>query len=221
MSVTEEAIALKDVLEFSKLNANVSKSEIQALCNNALEKEIFGVCVPPYHISTAKNILEDSPVKLVTVCGFPFGYSHTSSKVESVKKSLQLGADEIDVVINFAAVKSGDWSYVRNDISSVNTMCQMQDKIAKIILEVSLLSKDEIKKILDICEQEEVNHVKTGTGLLGKDVDEKQVKFLVDNGPSSLVIKASGGVKTKSMAENLIVAGAKRIGSSAGLKLIK
>lgn len=217
MSVVEEVISVKSALECSRLNANVLKTDIKSLCEDAVKNEIFGVCIPPYHISTAKSILEGSEVKLVTVCGFPFGYSHTSSKVESVKKSLQLGADEIDVVINFAAVKSGDWSFVQNDISSVSTICQMQDKVAKIILEVSLLTNDEIKKILDICEQEEVHFVKTGTGLLGKDVTEKQVKYLVDNGPNSLIVKAAGGVKTKTQAEKLLKAGAKRIGSSSNL----
>ena len=206
----------KDILEYSLLHANVTKKEIESHCKEAKENSVYAVCIPPYHVATAKDVLEDSKVKIVTVCGFPLGYGHTAGKVEDVKKALSSGADEIDLVLNFAAVKSEDWKTVKNDVSSIATLCQMQDKACKVILEVSLLSEKEILQVIKICEECEVNYLKTGTGMLGTDVNTEEVAFLHKH--SKLKIKASGGIKSKVRIKQLVEAGANVIGSS---KLIK
>lgn len=202
----------KEQFEYTMLHANVNNEDIIDFCKKAMEKEVYAVCIPPYHIANAKNALKDSGVKVVTVCGFPFGNSHTAAKVEDVKKSLTMGADEIDLVVNFSAVKSQDWKTVENDISSVTTLCHMQDKICKVIIEIGLLTDEEKKQLLVICEKCEVDYVKTSTGMYGKSTSTKDIQFLKDN--CKLKIKASGGIKTKSMATRLINSGADRIGAS-------
>lgn len=207
---------IKEQLEYAILHANVTQEEVIQHCIKAKENNVYGVCLPPYHIALAKDHLEDTDVKIITVCGYPFGYSHTAAKVEDIKRSLGMGADEIDLVPNFAAIKSQDWKTVQNDISSAATLCQMQDKVCKVIVEVSLLTKEEMLQLIEICESSEVNYIKTGTGMLGTDVNKDEIAFLKAN--TKLKIKAAGGIKSKIRANQLIEAGADRIGSS---KLIK
>lgn len=207
---------IKDQLEYSLLHANVTQEEVVEHCQKAKENGLYGVCIPPYHVALAKEQLEESSVKIITVCGFPFGYSHTAAKVEDIKRSLDMGADEIDLVPNFAAIKSADWKTVSNDISSAATLCQMQDKICKVIVEVSLLNQSEMLELIKICETSEVHYIKTGTGMLGTDVKKEEIEFLKAN--TKLKIKAAGGIKSKIRANQLISAGADVIGSS---KLIK
>ena len=215
--VTEKLkMEITDILEYSLLHANVTKEEISSHCAEAIKNKVYAVCIPPYYVAQAKQNLENSPVKIVTVCGFPFGYGHTVGKVEDVKKSLSSGADEIDLVLNFAAVKSEDWKTVKNDISSIATLCQMQDKKCKVILEVSLLSEKEILEVISICEENGVDYLKTGTGVLGEDVTAEEIEFLRKS--SKLKIKASGGIKSKIRVTQLVQAGADVIGSSKLLK---
>ena len=202
----------KDLLEYTLLHANATLKEIEAHCKTAMDNEIYAVCIPPHYVSQAKLLLENSKVKIVTVCDFPFGYSHTAAKVEDTKKSLSSGADEIDFVINFAAVKSEDWKTVKNDIESIVTICQMQDKICKAIIEISMLTQTEAKKIIALCEEAGVHYIKTGTGMLGKDVSKSDIDFIAKN--TKLKIKAAGGISTQKQVQELIKAGANVIGSS-------
>lgn len=211
---------LSQYIEHTLLQPNITIEAVKNLCYEALNHQFYGVCIPPYFVKYAKQVLEKSPIKVVTVIGFPMGYSTTPAKVEEVKKALHEGADEVDVVVNVCAIKNRDWSYIRNDIQSVTAATHLQGRVIKIILETALLNDDEIKQICEICNQNMVNFVKTATGFNQVNTSPEVVHLLKNYIDKDIKIKASGGIKTTAEALALIEAGANRIGTSRSLALI-
>jgi len=206
-------------IDHSLLKANILRSDIELLCNEAIEHKFAAICIPPYFISQAAKILEEQPVNIATVIGFPLGFESTTSKVEEIKRALDMGADELDVVVNIGAVKDGDWKFVRNDIETVTRASHMKGKTVKIILETSLLEAEELEKLCEICADLEVDYVKTSTGFEGGatvDVVKKMRALL----PKEIKIKASGGIRNFKDALALIEAGADRLGTSSGTVII-
>lgn len=214
------AVRLHAFIEHTLLNPYCSLDKVETLCAEALNHHFHGVCVIPYFVRHAKNFLVGTDIKVVTVVGFPFGYNHTPAKVEEVRKVIDAGADEIDMVMNIAALKNADWNVVTNDVESVCTMVRMHDKIIKVIIESGVLSPQEIIKACEICAQVGVNFVKTSTGYAGQGATVEAVQLMRRSLPDKIKIKASGGIRTKEFALQLIQAGAERIGTSAGVQLI-
>ncbi len=208
------------VIDHTILKPDCSIDDIKKVCSEAITHQFAAVCVPPYFIKDAARLLEGEKVKVSTVIGFPMGYSATPSKVEEIKRAINDDIDELDVVINIAAVKSGHWNHVKNDIDSITIAAHLKGKIIKIILETTLLTEDEIKTLCAICNEKGVDFVKTSTGFNGPGATKEMVRFLKDNLSPKIKIKASGGIKTKEQAEALIKAGADRLGTSSGLDLV-
>jgi deoxyribose-phosphate aldolase len=207
-------------IEHTILKADTSAEEIKNLCTEALEHKFFGVCVPPYFVKLAAQSLKDSEVKIVTVIGFPLGYNTTPAKVEEARKAIDEGADEIDMVMNIAALKNGNFNFVLNDIQSVGTLVQLKSKKLKVIIETALLTEEEKLKACEICTEAAVDFVKTSTGFAKSGATVEDIKLLRANLPAKIQIKASGGIKTKEQAEALVKAGADRIGTSNGPGLL-
>jgi len=214
-------MTLANFIEHTNLKPNATAEDIIALCNEAIENGFYGICVSPYYIQLAKKTIKKAPVKIISVIGFPFGYNTVSSKVEEAKKAINSGADEVDMVINLAAFKSGDMATVQNDIQAVVTACHLQNKLVKVIIESCFLNEEEIKLICKICADCEADFVKTSTGYGVEGATVDVVKIMRKCLPAKIKIKASGGIKTKSFAEDLIAAGANRIGTSAGVDIIQ
>ncbi len=212
---------LPDHIDHTTLKIDTKNTDIKKLCSEAETYNFYAVCVPPYFVRNASMLLKGSDVKIATVIGFPLGYSATPSKASEIQKAIDDGADELDVVINVSAVKSGDWNYVHNDIKTVALATQMKGKIIKVILETGLLNKNEIKKLCEICTDVGVDYVKTSTGFNGEGATLEVVAFLRENLPSSIKIKASGGIRTTKKAEEMIEAGADRLGTSSSIKIVK
>lgn len=208
------------VIDHTILKPDCSIDDIKRICTEAVTHQFASVCVPPYFIKDAARMLEGEKVKVATVIGFPFGYTATVAKVEEIKRAINDDIDELDVVVNLAAIKSGHWNHVKNDIDSITMATHLRGKIIKIIFETSLLTKDEILKLCTICNEKEVDFVKTSTGFNGSGATEEIIRFLKENLSPTIKIKASGGIKTKEQAEALINAGADRLGTSSGLELI-
>lgn len=208
---------LAHFIDHTILTPDCTLADIERLCLEAKQYGFTAVCVPPYYIQAAAKHLEDQPVKISTVIGFPMGYSATPAKVEEIKRAIDEGAREVDVVVNVCAIKSGNWNYVRNDIDSMTTSVHLKGKMIKIIFEVSLLSKEEIIQLCDICNKIEVNFVKTSTGFNGGGATVTAVELLRQHLDKSIKIKASGGIRTREDAMRLLDAGAERIGTSAGV----
>ena len=209
-----------DRIEHTNLKPDCTNKEIIKLCNEALKYNFYGVCVAPYFVQLAKKTIGERDIKIITVAGFPLGYSTVGAKVEEAKKAINDGADEIDMVMNIAAFKSKDYQTVQNDIQSVVTVCHLQNKKIKVIIETALLNEEEIQKACKICLECEVDYVKTSTGYAESGADLKSIKLMREILPAKIKIKAAGGIKTANQAIDLINAGADKIGSSNSLKLI-
>lgn len=212
---------LNQYIEYTLLRADCTKDDIIKLCKEAIEHNFYGVCIPPYHVQLAKKTIGKKPVKIITVVGFPLGYSTVGAKVEEVKKAIIGGADEIDMVMNIAAFKSGDMAGVQNDMQSVITTCHLQDKKVKVILETAYLNDEEIRQACKICVDCDADFIKTSTGFAGAGATVEAVKLIKKSVPMRIKIKAAGGIKDPVFAEELIKAGASRLGTSSGVLLVK
>lgn len=208
-------------IEHTILKPDTMESDIKKLCEEAIEHGFFGVCVPPYFVKHASIILKDSSIQIVTVAGFPLGYNTTPAKVEEARKAMDEGAHEIDMVMNIAALKNNDLNFVQNDIQSVATLVQLKGCKLKVIIETALLSNDEKVKACEICAKVGVDFVKTSTGFASSGAKVKDIELMRKNLPASIKIKASGGIKTKEQAKDLVKAGADRLGTSSGPDLIE
>ena len=213
---------LADHIEHTILRADTDIKAVQAACDLALKHRFAGVCVPPFFVRDARRFLGEGfkVPKLVTVAGFPMGYSSIAAKSEEIKRSVEEGADEIDVVANISAIKSGNWNHVSRDIDSTARAVHLKGCLIKIIFEIGLLTQQETLALIDVCVGSEIDYVKTGTGMHGQDATVEQIKFLRAHLPENIKIKAAGGIRTKQRAEELIAAGASRLGTSSGPELL-
>jgi deoxyribose-phosphate aldolase len=213
-------VNLASRIDHTLLKADASELEIKKLCAEAKENGFASVCVPPYFVRKCKLWLTGSPVKVATVVGFPLGFTHTPAKVEEARRAIDEGADEVDMVINIIALKAGDWNYLKNELTSAATIVQLRGGKLKIILETGLLTNEEIIAACELCKDMTVDFVKTSTGFIQPGATIEVIKLLRANLPKTIKIKASGGIRDKAFALQLIEAGADRIGSSASVSLI-
>lgn len=215
-----ESRELANRIDHTLLAFDADESELFLLCQQAVEYGFYSVCVIPTMVSKAVRLTKDSPVKVITVIGFPFGYNETNVKVEEAKKAIQSGAEEIDLVINRSAYKSGDRQYFINDIESVCTIANLLNTPVKVIIESGTLTEEEIKDICEICTTCRVDYVKTSTGFFKPGAQVKDVELMRSVLPAEIKIKASGGIRTKEDALAMIEAGADRLGCSASVKIV-
>ncbi len=210
----ENVDRLNKLIDLTYLKPDATRSRVEQLCVDAIEYDVYSVCVPPYFVQQVARILEDYQIKVCTVIGFPYGYDATQVKAEAIKKAVEENVDEIDVVANIAAIKSGDWSYTMNEADNMVRLGHMRNITVKWIIEMNLLTPDEIKQVCDIAIAKEVDFIKTGTGTIGDGVTEEDVRLLRSLLPATIQIKASGGIRTREQAIQLIGAGADRLGTS-------
>jgi deoxyribose-phosphate aldolase len=211
---------IENLIEHTALGPQTTRLQIEELCTQAKEHQFKAVCVPPYYIQAAKLFLKKTDILVCTVIGYPYGYSSTVAKAEEVKKAILDGADELDVLINICAVKNQDWAYVSNDIESVTMAAHMKGKIVKIIIETGLMNEAEIKKICEICIEKEADYVKTSSGVNGEGANVEVVKLIKSLVGEKAKIKASGGIRDREKAKQLIEAGADRLGASKSIDII-
>ncbi len=208
-------------IEHTLLKQDAKQEDFIKLFNEAKDHHFLGVCINPAYVKLAKENLKDSDVKIVTVIGFPLGANRSDVKAFETTKAVEDGADEIDMVINVTAIKNKDYNFVLNDIKAVKAACQ--NKPLKVILETDLLEKDEIKKACELCVEAKADFVKTSTGFVKNGVGAKaeDVKLMYETvSPFGLKVKASGGIRDKEAALKMLEAGAERLGTSSGVKIV-
>lgn len=213
---------LNKYIEHTLLKQDASKEDFIKLFDEAKKYNFLGVCVNPAYVKMAKDYLKGTGIKVVTVVGFPLGANIPDVKAYETTCAIEDGADEIDMVINVSAIKNKDYEYVINDIKTVKDACAFAP--LKVILETDLLTKDEIKKACELCIESGANFVKTSTGFVKNGVGAKveDVKLMYDTVSShGLQVKASGGIRDKETALKLIEAGAARLGTSSGVKIME
>ena len=215
---------LNKYIEHTLLKQDATKDEVVKLLKEACEYKFLGVCVNPCNVSLAKQYLKDTgnnEVKVVTVIGFPLGQSTTESKILETIDAVKNGADEIDMVINCGKLKDGDYDYITEEISKIKAACQNHN--LKVILETDLLTKDEIKTACELCIKGGADFVKTSTGFVKNGVGAKSedVKLMYETVKAAgLQVKASGGIRDREAAIKMIEAGASRLGTSSGVKIV-
>jgi len=213
-------IDIATIIDHTYLRADCTVADVKVLCKEALEYGFHSVCIPPYHIFQAKKILGESSVRVSTVVGYPMGYSTAGAKVEEVKRACIDGADELDVMINVAAVKNNDWNTVKNDIDSATMISHLKGKRIKLIVEIGLMQSDELKKICELAVNAGVDFIKTSTDFNSYLVTPGDIAMLRGLLPKGIKINASGRICTLDDALALINAGADRIGTTSGVRIV-
>ncbi len=212
---------LNKYVEHTLLKQDATKAELIKLFDEAKQYNFLGVCVNPCYVPLAKENLKDSDVKIVTVIGFPLGANTTETKIFETINAVRDGADEIDMVINVTKLKDRELDYIVNEISGIKAACQ--GKALKVIIETDLLTKEEVKLASELCVKGGADFVKTSTGFVkggvGAKVEDVEIMYNTVK-DAGLQVKASGGVRDKEAAIAMIKAGASRLGTSSGVKIV-
>lgn len=210
---------LNRYIEHTNLSATLTIKDIDKLVAEAKQYQFLGVCVPPFWVKRAKREIGDSKILLITVAGFPLGYSMTETKLEEIKSAIVNGADEVDVVWNISSFKSGNpWTKI--EIAKCSKLVHGYQKALKVIIETAYLSDDEIVEACKICVDAGADFVKTSTGFAPSGAKVEHIQLMKRSVPGGVGIKASGGIKTKEQAIQLIEAGADRLGTSSGIAIV-
>lgn len=206
-------------IEHTNLSPTLTIQDIDKLVADAKQHHFLGVCVPPFWVKRAKREIGDSKILLITVAGFPLGYSMTETKLEEIKNAIDNGADEVDVVWNISSFKSGNpWTKI--EIAKCSKLVHGYQKALKVIIETAYLSDDEIVEACKIGVDAGADFVKTSTGFAPSGAKVEHIQLMKRSVPGGVGIKASGGIKTKEQAIQLIEAGADRLGTSSSIAIV-
>jgi deoxyribose-phosphate aldolase len=208
-------------IEHTILKTNVMQAEIEQLIEEAIQYHFIGICVPPYWVKKCKRDLQKTDIVLVTVAGFPLGYSRTEVKAFEVQRALEEGANEVDIVMNISAFKNNPKEWVKPEIAQIANLCHQANAMLKVILETAYLSNEEIIFASKLCEEAGADFVKTSTGFAPSGASVEHVRLMRQSVGQNVGVKASGGIKTLAQTLELIQAGADRIGTSSGVKIMK
>lgn len=208
-------------IDHTLLKPTATVADINKVCEEAIQYNFAAVCIPPLFVREAKKLTQNSPVKVATVIGFPFGYSAIEAKIAEIILAIVDGVDELDVVINLSAIKNNDWQYLAGEINTILPIIHSKQKLIKVIIESGVLTNEEIIRCCTLYRTAGVDFLKTSTGYAEKGASVEAVELMKKNLPASVKIKASGGIKTYEFAKKLIDAGANRIGCSASVSIIK
>jgi len=212
-------VQLARYIEHTNLSPALTVGAVDQLINEACEFGFVGICVPPFWVTRAKREIGADKILLITVAGFPLGYSMTETKLDEIKRAIDNGADEIDVVWNISSFKTGlPWTKI--EIAKCSKLVHDHQKILKVIIETAYLSDSEIAEASKLCADAGADFVKTSTGFAPAGATAAHVKIMRQSVPTSVGIKASGGIKTYEQAVELIEAGADRLGTSSGINIV-
>lgn len=211
---------LNSYIDHTILKPTTLIADVEKLCAEAKEHGFAAVCIPPPFVKISKAFLIGTNVKVATVIGFPFGYSAVEAKLAEILLSIVDGADELDVVVNIAAIKNNDWQYISNEINHIVPVVKNKGKVIKTIIESGILLEDELLKCCELYGAAGIDYLKTSTGYAEKGATVEVVRIMRKNLPAGVQIKASGGIRTYEFAKQLIDAGATRLGCSASVGIV-
>ena len=209
------------MVDHTILKADATKDKVDKILEFAKANHTASVCINPYYVKYASDFLKDTGVKICTVIGFPLGQNTTEVKVFEAKNAIENGADEIDMVINVAALKDKDYDFVKKEIKDIYVAVSWHGKLLKVIIENAYLTDAEKRKVCEICREVGVDFVKTSTGFAPTGATAPDVKLMKEVVGDKCKVKAAGGIKTKADVEALYVAGARRFGVSRTEDILK
>lgn len=211
---------IASMIDHTLLKPDATGEMIDKLCAEAKKYEFAAVCVNPYYVSRAKELLKDTNIKVATVIGFPLGANTKEVKAFETEDAIKNGANEVDMVINIGALKSEEYDVVIDDIKSVVKAANGK-AIVKVIIETCLLTEEEKIMACKLAKEAGADYVKTSTGFSTGGATVEDVKLMKEIVGDSLKIKASGGIRDYKTAKAMIDAGASRIGASASIKIVE
>ena len=206
-------------IDHTLLKATATTAEIKAVCDEALKYNFASVCVNPVHVRFVSDLLRGSDVKVCTVIGFPLGANTTNLKAFEASEAVSNGAEEIDMVINVGKAKEQDYKYIENEIAAV--VKASRGMLVKVILETCYLTDDEIFECCQAAAAADADFVKTSTGFGPGGATAHHVEVMKKSIPSSMQVKASGGIRSLDDFKVMVEAGATRIGASSGVKIME
>jgi len=206
-------------IDHTLLKPQAGKEEIKKLCREAKEHNFAAVCVLPYYVALGRELLAESEVLVATVIGFPLGATCSEARVAEVKAALEQGADELDLVINFAALLDGDEDTVRTDLEKVIAAAGV--KTVKVIIETCFLDREQKIRAALLAREAGADFVKTSTGFGSAGAQQEDVLLLREVLQGGARIKASGGIRDRQTALTMIEAGADRLGTSSGVAIME
>lgn len=207
------------LIDSTLLRPNATPADIESLCREALDHGFAGACVPPYYVPLARRTLKGSPVKVISVAGFPLGYGPLRAKITEVRKVLEAGAQEVDAVMNVAALKAGDDDCVLRELKWI--VRQSRRAVFKVIIETCYLSEEEKVRACGLVVKSGAHFVKTSTGFGPSGATVKDVKLLASVAAGKIGIKAAGGIRDLKTLQAMVEAGASRIGTSRAGAIMK
>ena len=211
---------LASLIDHTLLKPDATREEVERLCGEAAQFCFASVCVNPNWVALCRELLRGSGVKVCTVIGFPLGAHLPDIKAYEARRAIEQGAEEVDMVINVGALKSRDYALVEQDILGV-VQAAAGRALVKVILETSLLTRDEKVMGSTLSKAAGADYVKTSTGFAGGGATVEDVQLIRETVGPEMGVKASGGVRTRDDVERMVAAGATRIGASAGVKIVR
>lgn len=211
---------IAEFIDHTVLKPTTTIAEIERLCAEAVQYGFAAVCIPPPFVKRATTLLAPTDVKVVTVTGFPFGYSVTEAKVAETILAVVDGAHEIDIVINLIALRQNDWAYIQKEVSLLKEVCHNKGRLLKVIIESGILSDEEIIRCCEKLGPLGIDYMKTSTGYAEKGASLEAIHLMRKYLPENVKIKASGGIRDFAFARALLDAGASRLGCSASVAIV-
>lgn len=206
-------------IDHTRLKPEATPEEIERLCAEAREFGFATVCVNSCYVGLAAELLKGSGVGICSVVGFPLGASLTAVKLAEAREAVTRGATELDMVINLGFFKAREYHRVKEEIQAV--VAQAENRVVKVIIETGLLTEEEKRVATELVIDAGANFVKTSTGFLAAGATVKDVALLAQVARGRVGVKASGGIRTYRQAQELLEAGATRLGTSAGVAIVK
>jgi deoxyribose-phosphate aldolase len=206
-------------LDLTLLEASATERDIVYLCNKALHNNYYSICINSCYVPLAKQLLHKTPIKISSVIGFPLGASSTQAKVFEAQKAIDQGADEIEMVLNIGFLKSRNYIALLKDI--IDVKLAINNKILKVIIEISELSKNEIIKACEICIDAKADYIKTSTGFSSSGATFTAVKIIKKTVKDHIKIVASGDIPDFDIAQKYLQLGVDRIGATSEIKITK
>ncbi len=216
-----DAAMIAAIIDHTLLKLDSTEEQMVKFCQEAADYHFGAVCINSCWVSFCAKQLEDTPVKVGSTVGFPWGTASTQAKVQETKIAIRDGAREVDMVLNIGKLKSGDYAYVAKDIQEVVRMAHKHSAIVKVILETCLLTREEKIIACMIAKQTGVDFVKTSTGFSGPGATLEDVALMRSVVGNDIGVKAAGGIRSYEDAQKMIAAGASRIGTSNGIKIVQ
>ena len=206
------------LIDHTLLKQDATPEQIMKLCEEAKQYDFMSVCVNPAYVPLAASCLKDSGVKVCTVIGFPLGMNLTKTKIQEAELCIAQGATEIDMVINVGMLKAGHDDYVKEEIRLLKEVAGKL--VLKVIIETCLLTDEEKVRVCRLAKEAGADFVKTSTGFSTGGATVHDVKLMRETVGPDMGVKASGGVRTHEDLLAMVKAGASRIGTSNGTKII-